>query len=122
MKYVTILFMALAFSAGASAARPPGAAEPEEPKPPVMNLPEPDEPLPGGGAQMDDLLFKGPEGPPVPDPKDRDIFKLYEKEPDIPLFEPDIRFYDKGAKEPEPLLTAPGGELYFHCPKGMICR
>ncbi len=87
-----------------------------------MSAPEPDEPLPEGGVQMDDLPLKEPDELAVPEPGDRDIFRLYEKEPEIPLFEPDIRFGPDGSKEPEPLLISPDGELHWPCPKGLICR
>lgn len=110
------LFLVAVFPAVSDAA----AAEPKEPKPPRVSVSEPDEPLPN--VRMDDLPLKAPEEPVAPDRSDRDIFKSYEKEPDIPIFEPDIRLSPKTSREPDPFAISPDGELNFICPKGLICR
>lgn len=116
MNILFALFLVAVFPAISDAV----AAEPKEPKPPRVSVNEPDEPLPNG--QMDDLSLKAPEEPVVPDRNDRDIFKSYEKEPDIPIFEPDIRLSPKTSREPDPFAISPDGDFNFICPKGLICK
>lgn len=105
-----------------SFAAPLGSAPPKEPKPYIPNISTPDEPQPKGGIPLDDLNIKEPYPPVETTPRDKDIFKKYEKEPDIPLYEPSLRFRDPYAKEPEPLIILPDGEFYFVCPKYMKCE
>lgn len=100
---------------------PAFSAPPKEPKAPIINIPEPDEPQPMD--IMDDMRLKEPYEPIEITPKDReDIFKDLEKEPEIILFEPDIRMKEPVVKEPEIPFMIPAGEVYPICPKGMKCQ
>lgn len=121
MKKIYCIIILLSFCSVAISA-PLGAAPPKEPQSTIPKIPTPDEPIPKGGIQMDDLNIKEPYPPIETTPSDKDIFKKYEKEPDIPIYEPSLRFRDNHAKEPEPLIIVPDGEFYFICPKYMKCE
>ena len=117
----TICFFVFFFLCGILFCCDSFSAPPKEPKAHSVNISEPDEPQPMD--MMDDMRIKEPEEPPMITPKDRsDIFKELEKEPEITLFEPDIRMKEPVISEPELPFMIPAGEVYFVCPKGMKCQ
>ena len=49
--------------------------------------------------------------------------RYYEKEPEAPpLFEPDLRYKDPMAKEPDPLIIVPDERNLGRCPKDLKCN
>lgn len=106
--------------------------EPKEPKPygdpklfdPFNNPDERDEPyIEDPDMTRMELPFKEPEILFDKELQDEMIQRYYEKEPEGPLlFEPDLRYKDPMAKEPEPLILVPDERNLGRCPKGLKCN
>lgn len=70
-----------------------------------------------------ELPFKEPEILFDKELQDKMLELYFEKEPEAPpTFEPDLRYKDPMAKEPEPLIVVPDERNIGKCPKGLICK
>ncbi len=106
--------------------------EPKEPKvhgdpklfDPFNNINEVDEPyIEDADMTRMELPFKEPEILFDKELQNEMIERYYEKEPQQPLlFEPDLRYKDPMAKEPEPLIVVPDERNIGRCPKGLKCN
>ncbi len=106
--------------------------EPKEPKAhgdpklldPFNNPDEVDEPyIEDPDMTKMELPFKEPEILFDKELQGEMLERYYEKEPEAPpLFEPDLRYKDPLAKEPEPLIVVPDERNIGKCPKGLRCN
>lgn len=106
--------------------------EPKEPKvlgdpklfDPFNNPDEVDEPyIEDPDMTRMELPFKEPEILFDRELQDKMLERYYEKEPEAPpLFEPDLRYKDPMAEEPEPLIVVPDERNIGRCPKGLKCN
>ena len=106
--------------------------EPKEPKvlgdpklfDPFNNPDEVDEPyIEDPDMTRMELPFKEPEILFDRELQDKMLERKKKKEPEAPpLFEPDLRYKDPMAEEPEPLIVVPDERNIGRCPKGLKCN